>query len=264
MTASASPTAISSITTRTVTRSARSMNQGRWYPTTCALGNGETLVLSGTNSSGQLNPLPQVLQTNQTWRPLNSASDTNMTLYPRMLLAPNSRVFMAGERSMARYLLTSGAGTWQDVDDTDTNARDYGSAVMYDDGKVLIMGGGAPTNTAQKINLNVDDPRWTPVAGMGSIAPMGIPRRQLNATLLADGQVLVTGGSSAPGFSNPAGAVFGAEMWNPATAIMDADGERGKTQALSFNLCAFARRACADGRRRRSSIRRITLRTSSA
>ncbi len=46
---------------------------------------------------------------------------------------------------------------------------------------------------------------------------MSIARRQLNATLLPDGSVLVTGGTSAPGFDNAAGAVYSAELWNPAT-----------------------------------------------
>ncbi len=46
---------------------------------------------------------------------------------------------------------------------------------------------------------------------------MSYARRQLNATILPDGQVLVTGGTSACGFSNESGSVFPAEIWNPAT-----------------------------------------------
>ena len=46
---------------------------------------------------------------------------------------------------------------------------------------------------------------------------MAFPRRQLNATLLADGQVLVTHGSSGSGFNNVAAAVHAAELWNPTT-----------------------------------------------
>jgi len=46
---------------------------------------------------------------------------------------------------------------------------------------------------------------------------MAFARRQMNATLLADGSVLVTGGTSGPGFNNQTGAVRGAELWNPQT-----------------------------------------------
>jgi hypothetical protein len=46
---------------------------------------------------------------------------------------------------------------------------------------------------------------------------MAFARKQLNATLLADGSVLVTGGTSAPGFNNQGGAVHEAELWDPET-----------------------------------------------
>ena len=96
--------------------------------------------------------------------------------------------------------------------------RDYGSAVMYEPGKVLIVGGGggsdtgpAPTATAEVIDLNAATPTWRRVASMAT------GRRQHNATILPDGTVLVTGGSNAPGFNNQAGAVHTAELWDPAT-----------------------------------------------
>ena len=90
--------------------------------------------------------------------------------------------------------------------------RDYGSSVMYDNGKILVMGGGdPPTNTAEVIDLNAS----TPALALGG--SMAFARRQLNATILPDGKVLVTGGTSGPGFNNPNTPVFAAEMWDPAT-----------------------------------------------
>ena len=83
---------------------------------------------------------------------------------------------------------------------------------MYAPGKVLVMGGGdPPTNTAEVIDLNQASPTWR------AVGSMAFARRQLNATLLPDGTVLVTGGTSSPGFSNSAGAVHAAEFWNPTT-----------------------------------------------
>ena len=90
--------------------------------------------------------------------------------------------------------------------------RDYGSAVMYEPGKVLVMGGGdPPKNTAEVIDLNAASPSWRLVDSMQ------FSRRQINATLLPDGKVLVTGGTAAPGFSDPSGHVDAAELWDPAT-----------------------------------------------
>src|SRR5688572_32940964 len=59
------------------------MNDGRWYPTSTALGNGESLVVSGSTIRYQANPLPQVWQTTGGWRSLTGAS-FELPLYPFM------------------------------------------------------------------------------------------------------------------------------------------------------------------------------------
>src|SRR5256884_2648286 len=79
-------------------------------------------------------------------------------------------------------------------------------------GKVLSAGvGDPPTNPAEVIDPNRPTPTW---AYPGSMA---YARRQINGTLLPTGDVLVTGGTSAPGFNNAAGAVHAAELWSPTT-----------------------------------------------
>jgi hypothetical protein len=53
---------------------------------------------------------------------------------------------------------------------------------------------------------------------------MNFARRQLNAVLLPDGKVLVTGGTSGAGFNNKDYPVFAAELWDPASeswSLMD-------------------------------------------
>jgi len=61
------------------------------------------------------------------------------------------------------------------------------------------------------IDLNQAFPAWQ------TVSSMAFARRQTNATLLADGSVLVTGGTGGPGFNDQAGAVHAAELWNPQT-----------------------------------------------
>jgi hypothetical protein len=104
--------------------------------------------------------------------------------------------------------------------------RDYGTAAMYEPGKILVVGGGGnsswptpdpkastPTATAETIDLNAGTPTWQ------NVAPMSVPRRHLNSTILPDGQVLITGGTSGGGFVNinEGLAEKAAEMWNPST-----------------------------------------------
>ena len=197
------------------------MNAGRWYPTVTVLANGDALVVSGS-IDGTLgnNTLPQVFQVGSgTWRNL---AQLGMDLYPMMFLAPNGKVFNAAPTQNTRYLDTA-SGTWSAVANRAGDYRDYGSAVMYAPGKVLVMGGGPPTDTAEVINLNDASPTWR------TVQSMAFPRRQLNATLLPDGTVLVTGGTSTPGFNEAPGAVYAAELWNPET-------ERWTTLASSSGI----------------------------
>jgi galactose oxidase len=197
------------------------MNAGRWYPTNTTLANGDVLVVSGTihgPASAQVyNDTPQVYQrATNSWRTLTSAV-LHLQLYPFMFLAPSGKVFLAGWNPDTRYIDPSGTGSWSFVATSIHGWRNYGSALMYDVGKIMIVGGDGdnsthtPTNTAEVIDLNAATPAWQSVASMAN------RRRQQNATVLPDGTVLVTGGSSASGFDVPSGAVFAAELWSPAT-----------------------------------------------
>ncbi|CAA9891409.1 putative Galactose oxidase [Candidatus Methylobacter favarea] len=189
------------------------MNAGRWYPTTTTLPNGDVLVVSGSiDLTLGNNALPQVFEASTgTLRSLTNAS-LGQDLYPRMMVAPNGKVFDASPSRTTRYLDTAGTGAWSFVANRIGGFRDFGSAVMYAPGKVLVMGGGdPPTNTAEVIDLNQPAPSWRAVGSMQYV------RRQVNATQLPDGKVLVTGGTAAPGFNDATGHVDAAELWDPAT-----------------------------------------------
>jgi galactose oxidase len=186
------------------------MAAGRWYPTNTTLPDGEVLTLAGTDSAGAQVTIPEVW-TGTGWRQLTGAS-LALPYYPRMFVAPDGRVFYAGEEQQSRYLDVTGAGSWTNGPLRQFGNRDYGSAVMYEPGKILYAGGGdPPTNTAEIIDLNTATPMWTYTASMAHA------RRQMNGTLLPTGDVLVTGGTADTGFSNPAGAVYAAELWSPTT-----------------------------------------------
>lgn len=190
------------------------MWQGRWYPTNTTLPSGDIVVLSGTmDPASGLNPMPEIWHHDtNTWQQLFSAQLV-IPYYPRVFVAPSGKLFVAGSDPTTRYLDTTGSGTWTVVGNTNFNSsRDYGTAVQYAPGKILLVGGGdPPTATAEVIDLNATTPAWTYTAAMAQ------PRRQTNGTILPDGTVLVTGGSSAGGFDTNTSPVLTPELWNPAT-----------------------------------------------
>ena len=117
------------------------MNNGRWYPTNTTLPNGDILVISGTIRSGVFNVEPQVWQSaTGSWRNL-TAAHLALPFYPFMFVTSNGQVFCAGPSPTTRYLDVAGPGAWSSVADSNYGTRNWGSGVMYDDGKVLIMGG---------------------------------------------------------------------------------------------------------------------------
>jgi galactose oxidase len=193
---------------QTWSRSTR-MRRGRWYPTTTMLASGAVVILAGRDEAAAAVAEPEV------WSPggvrvLSTASRV-LPYYPRAFLAPNGKVFYAGEAGTTRYLNPNGTGSWTTVASRLYGYRDYGSAVMYDVGKILYAGGGHTTNTAEIIDLNAAAPVWK---WTGSMA---YPRRHLNATVLPTGEVLVTSGSRGTAFNDIAQAVHPAELWSPTT-----------------------------------------------
>jgi hypothetical protein len=211
------------------------MHHGRWYPTLTVLPDGRILSMAGRDESGTVVRTPEIWEGGQ-WVELPGAGSLEIPYYPRNFVDPKNGsplVFYASERVQSRWFnpdVGSGAsrGSWS-AGPTHVYGfnRDYGSAVMYDAGKILVVGGGgnpnwgdtpdpkaaAPTATAEKIDLNQLSPTWL------STGSMALRRRHMNATVLPDGQVLATGGTSGGGFVNidPAMAAKAAEIWNPGT-----------------------------------------------
>lgn len=185
------------------------MRAGRWYPTSTELADGGILTIAGKDQNAIPAKVPEIWKSGA-WRALTGAT-ISLPYYPRQFLAPNGKVFYAGELRTTKYLNTSGSGSWTTVGDRRFGVRDFGAAVMYLPGKILYVGGGRTTATAETIDLNQAAPVWK---WTGSMA---YPRRHLNATMLPTGEVLVTSGTRGTSFDEPSLAVHVAEIWNPAT-----------------------------------------------
>jgi hypothetical protein len=185
------------------------MARGRWYPTTTVMGNGEVAILAGRDEAGVAVTIPEVWS-NGSLRRLTGASQA-LPYYPRAFLAPDGRLYSAGPTRATRFLSLAGTGAWTKGPTRLFGSRTYGSAVMYDDGKILYAGGGFTTNTAEVIDLNRANPVWS---WTGSMA---FARRHLNLTALPTGEVLATGGVGGTAFNDLSAPVRAAEIWSPTT-----------------------------------------------
>jgi hypothetical protein len=203
--------------------SVSSLSVPRWYPSVTTLGSGEVLVSGGvtslenggayitTDTAEVWNP-----KTDQ-WRNLGTAVGTGIPLYPRMQVAPDGTVFMTGPATTLSRLNTTGTGSWTNLGKRDNINRVYGSSVLYDEGKVLEVGGSNPqdpdldlregSNSAKVIDLRNGQARDTGAMQFG--------RRNQNATVLPDQTVFVNGGNTS---GNGSGRMQKeSELWNPGS-----------------------------------------------
>lgn len=200
-------------------REVEPMRRGRVFPSATALPGGKILVSGGLDRDHEINPVP-ALWDGATWTRLPDAYNDESRGPTFQFVAPDGRLFRAGPEPLSDWLDVE-AQAWIDMDVASRNEVRYqGTAVMYDAGKILLIGGcpayrceqAAPVATAEAIDLQADPPTWKKVGAMSS------PRHSHHATLLPDGTVLVTGGTYQPGvFNGRSDGILAAELWDPLT-----------------------------------------------
>ncbi|WP_433797087.1 galactose oxidase-like domain-containing protein [Actinoplanes sp. CA-252034] len=194
------------------------MAGARWYPSVTEMANGEEVIIGGGPATAE------VYQTNGAIRPLPNFTKYNARIYPFMISRPDTQLGLFGPYNPGYTITTAGNAAITGTANRDTITRDYGSFSTFDVGRTLVVGGGnltedgvakRPTRTAVILDSNKG---LTPaVTTTGS---MSVGRRQHNATILADGSVLVTGGQSSTARNalvDLDNATTSAELWNPVT-----------------------------------------------
>ena len=187
----------------------------RWYPTMTTLTDGRILVQGGRDAgqtSGVFTPEIYTAGQGSSW--LNGATSStiysnagNQWWYPRSWVAPNGQVFGITNDDMY-YLDPNGDGSITPVGIfSGTNRGITSTAVMYDRGKILQVGGN--NNQATIIDIN----NGTPV--LSSAGTANYRRMWGDSTVLPDGTVFVSGGSIKNNVAEQ--VAYAAEIWNPQT-----------------------------------------------
>lgn len=186
----------------------------RWYPSIVPLANGDKLILGGRQDFGAGAPTPEVFSESSGWRLLAGASSAgafgsgSAWYYPRAYKLPNdpSKVFVLGHNGKMFRLDTAGAGGITQLGKTTLLGSHKLPTVMFTPGKLLSL------RTNRKVivvDLNGTQPTAVSTKDISQV------RYWANATVLADGQVLVSGGAAAD--NQLSGVAFAGEIWNPAT-----------------------------------------------
>jgi hypothetical protein len=204
----------------------------RWYPTLLSLADGRQLVMGGRmdppKSGGDLSTesaaktaasgatyasTPEIWSASTGWQTMTgAASDTvfgksdTQWYYPRAWVAPNSKVFVLSNSGAMWQMNPDGLGTLTKLKGTVNSSNARLQSVMYQPGRILTIRDGQQTAT---IDINAD----TPV--IANTSPALRYRQYGNATLLADGQVWLSGGSTDGNVTT--GDWFVSESWDPAT-----------------------------------------------
>lgn len=178
----------------------------RWYPTVTTLPNGEILVQAGIDSVFNASIMPEIYNPQTGWRMLPGATSVasyavnSRWWYPRSWVTPTGKVF--GLTGGEMYELDPrGEGSIRSLGTHDgPNNYITSTAVMFRPGRILQIGGGTDnccnvnvdaTNQVSEININGTAPIIT------ARTPMQFARNWPDSTVLPDGKVLVSGGSSA-------------------------------------------------------------------
>jgi hypothetical protein len=194
------------------------MTYRRCHPTSTALPDGRALITSGAQSCPTcLADVPEVFDPKTDRFSLLPTARLGIPYHAFMFVLPDGKVINAGanEAPSASAMLNMTTRTWSTVD---PNVKDGHSAASYLPGKILKSGTasasggvGNAQSTAYAIDMNSAMPAWRQVASMA------FPRAFHNTTMLPDGNVLVTGGSTALDGSDTTKAVLEGELWSPVT-----------------------------------------------
>jgi Bacterial lectin/Galactose oxidase-like, Early set domain len=189
----------------------------RWYPTAVTLANGKILMVGGKDGAGNGVGMPELYTPGVGWKSLTGAYSGTIAQewwYPRTWLNSDGNVVMfgtaggiAGPDAYDVFLMDpSGDGSIQKVATLPFQAHRSLPAVMFEQDKVLLLGADGSTWI---MDISGDDPSFTRTANVGA------DRLWSDLVVLADGSVMVSGGSRVD--NELVGVSKDVGIWDPNT-----------------------------------------------
>lgn len=190
-----------------------SMAFARWYPTAVTLANGKIVSLGGIDGNKMGVAMPELYDPMGGWKTIDGAETVESRgYYPRAFLAGDGDIYMFRCYSPANNLAPvmrmdpSGDGSVEQVGKLPFATRWDNPAIQFEQNKVLIL---ADNGDAWIMNMAGKVPTFTKTGSVGET------RHWSNMVVLADGSVMLSGGS---GVQNQLINVTNdVQIWNPAT-----------------------------------------------
>ncbi len=232
--------------TNTLSPAPAGMNYARWYPTITTLPNGDKFLMGGYDQTQTPTLTPEIYHlSTSSWTTLpgisiggtvNNSNNTWEWFYPRGFIGADGLVYLIQNSGQIFRLTIDGSGTM-----TDTGVQAFAGwawypTLMVEPYKVLTIrqSFNSPSGDfVQLVDLSQLDTSQNPpvvkpqVSMLAQLGPdpnspgNGLDRIWSTATLLPDGRVLVTGGSSvANQLVNAAGqsvVYYQAQIYDPST-----------------------------------------------
>lgn len=208
----------------------------RWYPTLVTLPGGGVLALGGREDIGVPVIVPEVYSPSTGWRTLPGAASAGAFgrtrdnwYYPRGWLAPSGRAFVVGHDGSTWSVDTAGAGAVTRLATT-TRPSNYAlPSLMYAPGRILSL---RAERWAVSIDINGATPRSDEA---GRLAQQ---RLWSQATVLADGKVLLTGGSGV--WNKLQDVTYHVELWDPVSNVWSRGASAAKERLYHASALLLA------------------------
>ncbi len=208
------------------------MNDGRWYNTSVALPDGSIFTVTGDGGWNTAERWTEVggwsRLTGINWATVTTQPGYVTNWHPLVVVSPDNRLFHGGPTDQMNWVTTAGAGSlsYSGVDVPGAHFPKEGCFAMYNEGRILVIGGSANTNrnpsdastgTSTNLAFTIDIRSGTPV--VANTTSMRYVRQFANSVILPNGEVMVIGGNTSGLKFNDTGSILSPEIWNPTTGL---------------------------------------------